>query len=473
MNEDPDHANASTESLIGASNVSVPEEEKVALYNDKEEEEEEPTKNKRGLLKSLLGSSQGSFREETHWTISNVFLLVWSIILQTLLPFYNKILFQVYNWPITTSGIQVEKKKKRRKRIREVLFVALVLLIIQYSNIVRICNTRNGMWFVLKSMILPSLCFACSIILTNIGIDLASVDVHALLRSTEIVYIVVFSYLFAAQDRPSYLAGICACLVGVGAAFYSWGSIDSGAVQANALVINLVSSIASPFEILFTRKVTKFYRYKISDIHIYILFNFFFKKKSFENVYFKKCIVHVLNEKSVIRKEKNIPVLKSSEITGLKMLLSLLFIFPAALIYEKQTPWVQLNQVYGLSCNLLLLAFGIFLTLLYQWNTVALLAKIEPVIVGVASQAKSIGTYLLSLAIGGIFLHICHCTRQQQSSCSSGDTAYPQCPCFDPTTSQFYGSYAWEHIVGVVFIVLGIAMYSTLKYFNRHIQRLS
>ena len=76
------------------------------------------------------------------------------------------------------------------------------------------------------------------------------------------------------------------------------------------------------------------------------------------------------------------------------MLLSLIFILIAALIVEKPKASIDLMDNYGVTCNVMILMIGIIVTLLMQWNVVALTSKVEPVLIGTLQQSKDIWTYI-------------------------------------------------------------------------------
>lgn len=82
------------------------------------------------------------------------------------------------------------------------------------------------------------------------------------------------------------------------------------------------------------------------------------------------------------------------EVTCIKMLLSLIFILIAALIVEKPKASIDLMDNYGVTCNVMILMIGIIVTLLMQWNVVALTSEVEPVLIGELQQSKGIWTYI-------------------------------------------------------------------------------
>jgi len=351
-------------------------------------------------------------------------LCITYVILSTQMPFYNKIALEIYAYPITSCFLQV----------LGVVLTLLVVLCIMHcfqhksSPFQYLLRLFSGKYFVFKCkhLCLPSFFFSCNIILTNIGIELTSVDLHILLRATEIIWFVLLTPVFT-NDKPTKQAILAAFIVTIGAGALAFSSMDTDSISLAALVINILSAFFTPLQIIFLRRATN------------------------QIIAFKQASMH--DQSGQLSRDETM------QITCLKMLLSLLFILPAALIVETHTAFVDLTRNFGLGCNVWVLCIGVILTLLMQWNVVALTSKVEPVLIGTLQQSKGIWVYLASLIIGAATLKLCEC--EVELKCGKD---YPSCPCFKNPQDAFHGDFAIPHVVGVVAILLGIVYYSALKY---------
>jgi drug/metabolite transporter (DMT)-like permease len=95
-------------------------------------------------------------------------------------------------------------------------------------------------------MILVSILFAGVIVLSNVGLDKIALNIHVLLRTTTIFWIIAFSF-FLPQDSPPFLSIMFAVIVALGAVFLSLDlglgfDLDENSV---AIFINLASSFCS------------------------------------------------------------------------------------------------------------------------------------------------------------------------------------------------------------------------------------
>ena len=179
---------------------------------------------------------------------------------------------------------------------------------------------------------------------------------------------------------------------------------------------------------------------------------------------------------SIERQELGIKVMASYEITFFKMFLSLLFIVPCGLIVEGFEAWRALGEDFDFECNILVVLFGVILTCSYQWNVVSLTSYVEPVLVGVGSQLKSVFTYVASVLVSGTILFICNCVNlddDEQHDCKSSKNKYPDCPCFDNTSNQFTGKFGPMHIVGVILVLGGMIAYAYVKYKSKHVTNIN
>ena len=356
---------------------------------------------------------------ETSWTVVSGLLLIFYLIMQTLMPYYNKISLQLYNYPITSSFIQV-------CGVTILLAFTVGFKRIFWDNVL---FSDKRFLLKLKYLFLPALFFSFNIILTNIGISMTSVDVHVLLRSTEIIWFVFLSGMLT-TEYPTCYSALSAFITTIGVILFSWASLDNGSVSFEAVVINILSALFSPLQIIFLRRASRI-------------------------------LTNIENE---TRQMDGINVLNSKEITIIKMFMSLFMILIAGLCYEKPHAFKELSHNYGKKCNTVQLIIGIMFTTLLQWNVVALTGHVESVLIGVAQQSKTIWVFLLSLIIGGTSLHVCKCDTSLGNDGHCDADNYPKCPCFSNAKDAFHGTYAPYHIIGVIFIFIGLIYYMYLKY---------
>lgn len=404
-----------------------------------------------------------SLSKKSPWNLITIILCITYLILSTQMPFYNKIALEIYSYPITSCLFQI---------IGVVLILIITSWIIYYyqNNNKRLSIFHyfsnlfcNGYFLIkCKYLILPSLFFSFNIILTNIGIELTSIDLHILFRSTEIIWFVLLTPILT-NDKPTKQAIIAAFLVTIGSTLLAFSTMNADDISLSALIINILSAFFTPLQIIFLKRATyKLNKLKFDNLNINInntpnLYHDIDDDDHNENQ--NKFIRNVMTKQSLSRDE-------IIEITCIKMLLSLIFILPASLIVEKPKAFNDLIQNYGIYCNLIILIIGIIVTLLMQWNVVALTSKVEPVLIGTLQQSKGIWTYLVSLIVGGVaFKNICGCTMDIK--CGKD---YPSCPCFKNVDNEFVGDFAIPHIIGVIAIILGMIYYTVLKYKNNTTQ---
>ena len=282
--------------------------------------------------------------------------------------------------------------------------VTLVLTVISFGSFLYHRTKRcvffdDHFFYKCKYLLAPALFFSFNIVFTNIGIQLTSVDLHVLLRSTEIIWFVLLTPIFT-NDTPTKQAVFAAFIVTIGATSLVFSDMDAHNISFPALIINILSALFSALQSIFLRRAID----KLLELE--------------------------LNHATM-------------GITCLQMLLSLIFILPASLIAEKPKALRALSANYGAMCNSVIVAIGIVVTLLCQWNVVALTTKIEPVLIGTLQQSKGILKYIVSLMLGGTRLRICGC--QIDLICAN--------------YFGFDGHFAALHIIGVSAIILGMAYY--------------
>lgn len=106
-------------------------------------------------------------------------------------------------------------------------------------------------------LVVPGLLFAAVMALTNTSLSLTSVNLHVLLRSTLIVWVVVGAWLVEGE-RPSIITAIACAVVTAGAimASYKAGVSYSGQAPA-AITLTVLSAAASGWLLVFTRRAAR------------------------------------------------------------------------------------------------------------------------------------------------------------------------------------------------------------------------
>ena len=116
------------------------------------------------------------------------------------LPLFNKALFQLFPFPVSATVLQIA-------------VVALLLALLGKCR--RGAAALGGsVWAKAKLLLLPSFFFAANITLTNLGVHLTDVNVHILLRASELPWVVGLGLLFANEPCPSRgVAASCVVLL--------------------------------------------------------------------------------------------------------------------------------------------------------------------------------------------------------------------------------------------------------------------
>lgn len=137
------------------------------------------------------------------------------------LPFYNKLLYagfgsaNGFHFPIFSSAVQVGLVA-----IMGFVWLAAKQLVQQKQ-----CQefTRDGPFsnigWKCKQIVPVALTFALLIVLSNMGLDKINLNVHILLRTTSVVWIVIFSLLL--REWPSLSQLACAAAICTGAVLLS------------------------------------------------------------------------------------------------------------------------------------------------------------------------------------------------------------------------------------------------------------
>jgi len=350
------------------------------------------------------------------------------LIVHSIMPYYNKSLFVIYNFPVTSTWLQC---------VGVTIFLCLWDTVRHFrpkskaaSVLLSESQTRSwvfgpGFWFKMKHMILPGFCFAIFLTLNNVGLSLVNVLLHLMLKASQTAFTVLFTILFL-PEKPTYMAMSVAFLSALGGFCLSMAALEGG-IDEWALVINILNAMMSPLSVITLRNAV--YTLKYGDIQ--------------ENPY---------GEMSII------------EMTAFKMGLVCVFMLPILLVKETAlsdtTAWEGLIQGFGASCIANFLLLGFVFTLLNQSLVVALCYYMEPVAKTVLSDASNIPQLSIAFLVGGWTLKVCGCTAL--SKCHHVD--YPNCPCFKDPLDKFTSSYEELHILGFVLIICTSISFSILKY---------
>jgi len=169
--------------------------------------------------RQLVERDRSTFFCHDKFKIGNIliagFLIFLFLAIATILPFYNNLLFNGsktlvgYPYPLVASFLQM-------------LVVAIFLLIWDIlKHFVYDKNKQEDSWLFgknflikLKYLWLPGICFGLVMSLSNMGIyEVKSVDTHVLLRSTEIVWVVLLAWVIQKQRPTLIVVGVCLCLI--------------------------------------------------------------------------------------------------------------------------------------------------------------------------------------------------------------------------------------------------------------------
>jgi drug/metabolite transporter (DMT)-like permease len=103
---------------------------------------------------------------------------------------------------------------------------------------------------------LPALAFAAVMGLTNTSLSLTSVNLHVLVRTSMLIFCVLFALLIEGE-RPSLLALLSCALLLAGVVCASWdaqSSLAVGVAAAPALVLTVLSAVAQGLLLVLTRR---------------------------------------------------------------------------------------------------------------------------------------------------------------------------------------------------------------------------
>lgn len=195
----------------------------------------------------------------------------------------------------------------------------------------------------LRKLVLVAGLFAANISLSNLGLFYVPVNIHVLLRASETLFVVFFSYVFHGI-RPSRGGVFAVTLLAVGIGLVGADYTGSSTAETSwfGVFLNVTSAVAA-------------------SLHYVIL------------------------RGACLTLEELFPTITIPEITAHKLSLSLIFILPASLLIDAQG-YVALIDAQWYVVALLL--GGIFVTLVYQASVVALASYTLALTVAVLGQLR-------------------------------------------------------------------------------------
>ncbi|KAM9941649.1 hypothetical protein ACTFIT_008216 [Dictyostelium discoideum] len=299
-----------------------------------------------------------------------VFLSIVYLSISVGLPYLNKaILSSEYQFPLTSSLFQT----------MGAIVILLIFNLAQYRYQSGDLVQKSYFFdknFIKKSyiMIPVSICFAAVMILTNVGIQKIPVDYHVVFKSTNIIWVVLFSILIN-KEKPSIYEYVSIGLLMAGTILVSLAFADQSVDSWVPIVINLLGSFAESLSIV-VLKWTCTYLYRIDDTMSVIEISLFKVVQGSIGIF--------------------IPMLIVEGVKGFKVLSS-----------------VSQHQIW-------LLVAGIFVTMVFQTCTVWLSKSMYSTTVGVISQLQIIPQTIIniiagilivtSLRIVGVILTVLGCT---------------------------------------------------------------
>ena len=258
-------------------------------------------------------SSQSSFSSpflETTWTSLNIILFIIYMIFETFMPFYWSISNQIYDYPLTSMSIQLffcvvllfiyniikfrccfnrhpiassptssynnqqngnfsdmsswanlfnSQRHKSRLINNEDIANSEEDMSDDNDGVIRVSFCKHfwgKFWLKTKLIIFPAAFFSLNMVVTTIGVSQGSMDIHILLKATEIIWFVILSP-FLLTDYPTKSSVTSAVAITIGAICFSWSSIGQNDITFLIITCNLLSAIFEPFQILFLRRAAR------------------------------------------------------------------------------------------------------------------------------------------------------------------------------------------------------------------------
>ena len=234
----------------------------------------------------------------------------------------------------------------------------------------------------------------------------------------------------------------CAIMTTLGAVLFSWSNMAENDITFTVICCSLLSALFKPFEILLLRRSGRI----------------------------------LTKEESESRKLEGMNVMTKAEMTLFYLIVCLITLIPFQFLLEGTASWNAASQHFGLQCNCTLIFMGSLLLLLYEWNSVALVCSVEPLLIGIGEQSESLWNYIIAMFLGGTTLHVCDCldaSDNDNAQCDDASQGYPSCPCFEESGDVFGGKLMIFHWFGLLFIIFGFMFYCYLKHKNLHVDNVN
>ena len=524
-----------------------------------------------GSVSSSTALLAGSSGQSVDWLLMS--LLSVQLCLEVCLSFYNKIALELWDFPLSASLIQLAcvsalllwpsvtflagrgaagSVGADRQRVmgvadgaeqEESWFSVSMSVSVNDSRFHRAASgytdereeeggqeSRSGCWqamrvaywcqwrLKLRAMVWPSLWLAVSMSLNNLGISLASVSVHALLKCSKIVFVLVLSaWCVPERHQPSALACLAAMLTGLGTVLYSYSTLVSGSLQWTPLLINLCAALTGAFYIVSLKKATDLLL--TPPVLALPTGSFLDAADDGESdsddvgdgrlagigtgtpgrrVMMRSALAGTPSSLSALSSSPSVsplqpsttpnqnisaylrgePLMSVSQAAVLKMSLSAVLMLPAVLALDGSRSWRHLSRGYGASCNVVVLSVGVLITGAFQSNAVALSSAVTPVLFALLQQCSPVLTYLLSLSLSDVLVPICSCHRKDKGAghprhCHSDNVKWPVCPCFEHPVASFNSSTSGIlHSLSVVLILSGVLFFAYLRAKGLHTRAL-
>lgn len=324
-----------------------------------------------------------------------------------LMPLFNKALFTLFPFPVTATVVQI-------------CAVAALLLLATSSS-----GGSGGDYGSTRTkarlLLLPSMFFVGNITLTNLGIHLTDVNVHILLRASELIWVVFLGAVSKQEPWPSRgLSAACAMLM-LGVVLVSCGA--GGEVGALAVGVTLLSALFSACHVITIRRamITLMESARAEALvegpaeqddeeEVGLL-----SPKEYQEVR-RSWDQQAANVDDGQRRrypateqDVKIPSGKVPELLMFKMGLSMIFLVPAALLEHSRltdgtgdgvTAWAVLGGTsedraalvggayFGRSCVVPALALGVVFTMAFQGMMIAMATRIRALSIGFVAQCK-------------------------------------------------------------------------------------
>eukprot|EP00026_Physarum_polycephalum_P007934 Phypoly_transcript_08006.p1 GENE.Phypoly_transcript_08006~~Phypoly_transcript_08006.p1 ORF type:complete len:378 (-),score=37.53 Phypoly_transcript_08006:173-1306(-) len=290
--------------------------------------------------------SHGTFLKEHLLPIS---VLIVYFVLSTLLPIYSKELSEYYDFPLSASTVQVAGA------LIALAIINVIVFFVQRHDLVPKSWIGNKNFFWKSLVTLPiSIMFALVIALTNISIFNSPLDLHVLLKATNIVWVVIFAWIIE-KEKPKVPVMICVVGLITGSVLISYQFSKN-------------NTLKSPVKIL--------------------LLNLF--------TFFCEAVMVVVLKKVVVVLQKREPTIRAHEITLTKLWQAFLLLLLPTYLVE------GLKGMHALQAGgtvYWLVAAGIAITAVYQTTTVGLSFFSLATTLGVLGQITIVPQTILAMLL--------------------------------------------------------------------------